>query len=360
MELLGLSQPSSAVAVAVAVAILSLLALIVLTPFADRLRLVDVPGERKRHRDPTPTIGGLVIYIIILSGVILLDPDPKLTWMMAAVSLLVVTGAFDDAFGLSIKARFAAQVLGACVMIVGSELYVTSLGIGSNFLNFLPAWAAVPFTVLALVGLTNGFNMADGIDGLAAGYMLVGLALVAATAISIAGAVPQLEWFVALFSAVSVFFMVNTSLTPFRKVFLGDAGSMLLGFVMGWTLIYCSQEPISAIHPVAALWCVSVPVWDTLVVIARRVKNRCSPFEPDRNHLHHMLVDLGMRPGVALAVILVGSAMVGTFGLMLTYLATPLLSLIAYGLFLVCFGYGMLHPTIEKKIAIKLGLITSH
>ena len=357
MELLGLSQSSSAVAVAVAVAILSLLVLIVLTPFADRLRLVDLPGDRKRHHDPTPTIGGLMIYIITLSGVVLLDPDPKLAWMMAAVSLLVVSGTIDDAFGLSIKVRFAAQVLGACVMIFGGGPHVTSLDIGIVFLDSLPAWFAVPFTIFALIGLTNGFNMADGIDGLAAGYMLVGLLIVAVTTLAISGTIPQLEWFVTLFSAVFVFFMVNTSLTPLRKVFLGDAGSMLLGFVMGWTLIYSSQEPIAAIHPVAALWCVAIPVWDTIIVIARRFKNRRSPFEPDRNHLHHVLVDLGMKPVVALVVILIGSATVGAFGVMLAYLTSPILSLIAFGLSSVAFGYGMLHPAIEKKLAIKLGLI---
>jgi len=149
-------------------------------------------------------------------------------------------------------------------------------------------------------------------------------------------------------------------MTPLRKVFLGDAGSMLLGFVMGWTLIYCSQEPISAIHPVAALWCVATPVWDTVIVIARRFKNRRSPFESDRNHLHHMLVDLVMKPRLALVVILSGSATVGALGVMLTYLTSPLLSLIAFVLGLVAFGYGMLHPAVEKELAIKLGLINSH
>jgi undecaprenyl-phosphate alpha-N-acetylglucosaminyl 1-phosphatetransferase len=358
MEIFGLPHSSSAVAVAVVA--LSLLVLIVLTPFARRLRLIDKPSDRKQHRDPTPAIGGLVIYIITLSSILLLDPDPKLAWMMAAVTVLVVTGAIDDAFGLSIKVRFTAQVLGACVMIVGGGLHLTSLGTGIGFLEPLPGWFGFLFTVFALVGLTNGFNMADGIDGLASGYMLIGLLLVVATTFYITGTIPQFEWFVALFSAVLVFFMVNTNLTPLRKVFLGDAGSMLLGFVMGWTLIYCSQEPISAIQPVAALWCVAIPVWDTVIVIARRFKNRRSPFEPDRNHLHYVLVDLGMKQEVALVVILSGSATVGAFGVILTYLTSPLLSLIAFGLFLVAFGYGMLHPAIEKKIAIKLGLITSH
>lgn len=190
--------------------------------------------------------------------------------------------------------------------------------------------------------------------------MLTGLVLVAATTLYITGAVPQLEWFIALLSSVLVFFMVNTNMTRLRKVFLGDAGSLLLGFVMGWPLIYCSQEPISAIQPVAALWCVAIPVWDTIIVIARRFKNRCSPFEPDRNHLHHVLVDLGMKPGVALVVILSGSATVGAFGVMLTYLTAPLLSLIASGLGLVAFGHGMLHSAVEKELAIKQGVIDSH
>ena len=348
-------QSSSAIAIAIfiAVATLSLFLIIVLTHFADRLRLVDVPGERKRHCYPTPTIGGLVIYVIILSGISLSDPNPKLAWVMAAVSVIVVTGAIDDAFGLSIKVRFGTQLLSSCVMILGGDLHVTSFGIGIEFLDSLPPWIAIPFTVFALVGLTNGFNMADGIDGLAAGYMLIGLSLVAATSVFFSGGIPQLEWFVALFSAVAVFFMVNTNLTPLKKVFLGDAGSMLLGFMMGWTLIYCSQEPINVIHPVAALWCVATPVCDTVIVIARRMRNRRSPFEPDRNHLHYVLVDFGMSPAIALVAILVGSATVGAFGVWLTYFTEPFLSLTTFFGLMVVFGFIMLHPAIEKKSAVR-------
>ena len=132
---------------------------------------------------------------------------------------------------------------------------------------------------------------------------------------------------------------------------------MLLGFVMDWTLIYCSQGPISTIQPVAALWCVAILVWDTIIVIARRSENRRAPFEADRNHLRYVLVDLGMTPRVALVVILSGSATVGAFGVMLAYITSPLLLLIAFGLGLVAFGYGMLHPAVEKELAIKLGLI---
>ena len=96
------------------------------------------------------------------------------------------------------------------------------------------------------------------------------------------------------------------------------------------------------------------------MVIARRFKNRRSPFEPDRNQLHHVLVDFGMKPGVALVVILSGSATVGAFDVALSYVTWPLLSMIACGLGLVAFDYGMLHLAVEKELAIKLGLKDRH
>ena len=160
----------------------------------------------------------------------------------------------------------------------------------------------------------------------------------------------------ALFSAVVGVLVVNTNPAPSGRFSLGTRGrccSVCDGLDYG----YCSQGPIGAYTRLPALWCVSVTVWDTVIVIARRVKNNRSPFEPDRNHLHHMLNDLRMTPKVALVVILFGATSVGVFGVLLTYLVSPLLSLTTFCGFLVAFGYGMLHPNIEKKLASKLGLI---
>ncbi len=335
----------------------SLVFILVLTPFAERLRLLDQPNHRKHHGTDVPLVGGIAIYLVILSAMLVLDPPEKLSWLMLSVSFLVAVGVLDDALGLGVRVRFASQILATAVMIVGSSLWIRSLGLDGWGLETVISWLGVPITVFSVVGLTNGFNMVDGIDGLASGHMLIGLASVSMTLYVTHGEVHQLEWFVILMSSVFAFWLVNLSLTPLKRVFLGDAGSLLLGFVMAWTLIYYTQEPVSLMHPVAALWCVTIPVFDTLVVIARRVKNKRSPFSPDRNHFHHLFVDMGMNPGVALSLILGLSIVVNLFGIWMIYAFSPLVSLVTFGVLLVGFGYGMLHPSIERQLALKLRLI---
>ena len=335
----------------------SLVFILVLTPFAERLRLLDHPDHRKRHQNPVPMVGGLAIYLVILSAMMVLDPPQKLSWLMLSVSILVAVGALDDAFGLGVRTRFASQILAALVMIAGGSFWIRSLGVDLWGLDAVAVWLGIPITIFAVVGLTNGFNMVDGIDGLAAGHMLVGLGSVGLTLYFTRGQVHQLEWLLILMSAVFAFWLVNLSLTPLKRVFLGDAGSLLLGFVMAWTLIYYTQKPVALMHPVAALWCVTIPVFDTLVVIARRIKNKRSPFSPDRNHFHHLFVDMGIKPGMALALTLGLAIVVNAFGVWMTYAIAPVASLIAYGLLLMVFGYGMLHPSIERKLALKLRLI---
>ena len=331
--------------------------ILVLTPFAERLRLLDQPDHRKCHQSPVPMVGGLAIYLVILSAMIVVDPPDKLSWLMLSVSILVAVGALDDAFGLGVKVRFASQVLAAVIMIAGGSFWIRSFGVDLWGLDSNVAWFGIPITVFAVVGLTNGFNMVDGIDGMASGHMLIGLGSVSLTLYLTQGQVHQLEWLMLLMSAVFAFWLVNLSLTPLKRVFLGDAGSLFLGFVMAWTLIYYTQKPIALMHPVAALWCVTIPVFDTLVVIARRIKNKRSPFSSDRNHFHHLFVDMGMNPDVALALILGLAIVVNAFGVWMTYAVSPLASLIAYGLLLIGFGYGMLHPAIERQLALKLRLI---
>ena len=331
--------------------------ILVLTPFAERLRLIDEPDQRKRHGASVPMVGGIAIYLVILSAMMVLDPPQKLSWLMLSVSSLVAVGVLDDAFGLGVKTRFAAQVLASVVMVAGGGLWIQSLGLDFGGLDSIAPWFGIAFTAFAVVGLTNGFNMVDGIDGLASGHMLIGLATVGLTLFGVHGDVHQSEWLMVLFSAVLAFWLVNLSLTPLKRVFLGDAGSLLLGFILAWTLIYYTQKPVALLHPVVALWCVTIPVFDTVVIIARRLKNKRSPFAPDRNHLHHLLVDIGIQPRVTLALILGLSISLNAFGVWMIYAISPVASLVAYGILLVSFGYAMLHPSIERQIALKFRLI---
>jgi len=335
----------------------ALVFIIVLTPFAETLRLIDRPNHRKLHNAPVPMVGGVAIYLVILSALLIWNPPDKLAWLMLSVSILVAVGALDDAFGLGVRVRFAAQLLATGIMIAGGGFWLISLGVDVWGIDRSLAWVGISVTVFAVVGLTNAFNMVDGIDGLASGHMLIGLLTVGLTLFAVNGSVHQLEWLVILWSAVFVFWLVNLSLTPLKRVFLGDAGSLLLGFIMAWTLIYYTQEPVALMHPVAALWCVTIPVFDTLVVIPRRIKNNQSPFSPDRNHLHHIFVDMGVCPRHVLILILGVSAALNALGIWITYSLGPIVSLSLYVLALGVFGYGMLHPSVERNLAVKLGLV---
>lgn len=337
----------------------SLLALLLIglfTSVARSLRVLDEPTVRKKHVSPVPMVGGISIYLAVLATLLVIAPPERLSWLMAAASIIVIVGFLDDIFELEVKTRFFAQLVATLVMLVGSELWITSVGIdlfGLNSLGFL----GLALTIVAVVGLTNAFNMSDGIDGLAAGHAIIGLVSIGSTMFFIHGKVLHVEWLTVHFSACFAFWLVNMSLTPLKPVFLGDAGSLYLGFVTAWMLIYFSQQPVSRIEPVAALWCVAIPVWDTLVVIARRIKNGRSPFAPDRNHFHHLLVDIGMSAKLVLAIILGVSAVISAFGIWITYAISPMVSLMIYATLLFVFGYGMLNPSLEKKLALKLRLI---
>ena len=326
----------------------SLVFILVLTSFAERLHLLDWPDHRKHHKTPVPVVGGLSIFLAILSAMMIFEPPGKLYWLMLSASMLVVVGALDDARGLGVRVRFVSQIFATALMIGGGSFWIRSIGFDVWGLEAVVGWLGIPITIFAVVGLTNGFNMVDGIDGLASGHMLVGLGSVGLTLYLTRGQVYQLEWLIILMATVFVFWLVNLSLTPLKRVFLGDAGSLLLGFVMAWTLIYYTQKPIALMHPVAALWCVTIPVFDTLIVIARRLKNGRSPFSPDRNHLHYVLVDNGVNPGVALAQLLGLAIVVNAFGIWITYNISPTVSLITYGLLMMGFGFGMWRRSIEK------------
>lgn len=339
------------------VGIAVILFILVLTPFAERIRLLDVPDHRKRHGVPVPLVGGLAIYLVLLSSALILEPPLSLCWLIFSTTLLVLTGLLDDAVGLGVRTRFAAEVLASGLMLMGSGFWIQSVGINLWGLNSLPTWLGVGLTLFAVVGLTNGFNMVDGIDGLASGHMMVGLISLAIALIWVFGAHPRLLWLAILISAVFAFWLVNLSLIPVKKVFLGDAGSLMLGFVMAWTLIFYTQHPVSLLNPVIALWCVTIPVYDTLVVIARRLKNRRSPFSPDRNHLHHILIDSGMSSRRVLGLILLMSAVVNTLGIWLVFAVSSEVSLMVYLVLFGTFTYGMLHPQIERRLAIYLRLV---
>jgi undecaprenyl-phosphate alpha-N-acetylglucosaminyl 1-phosphatetransferase len=322
----------------------TLITILILGFYSKNLKLLDVPSERKRHGEAVPLVGGLSIYCGMLMALALVDAPPKLSWLVASASVLVIVGALDDRTSLGIKPRFIAQFVATLLMMLGSDVWVSSLGVLDLKLDRLVGLA---FTAFAVIGLTNAFNLADGIDGLASGYALIFLGILASGSVMFSGQVPHAKWLISFAVALTAFWVVNMSLVGIRRVFLGDAGSLLLGFVVSWILVYYSQRPVSAIPPVAVLWCVAVPVLDTLLVITNRVGSSKSPFQSDRSHLHYRLIDHGFSPRQSLAILLTGALIIGWFGLGVTLVTG---SLVSVALFFFLYLGLVLQMILHRKI----------
>jgi UDP-GlcNAc:undecaprenyl-phosphate GlcNAc-1-phosphate transferase len=178
-------------------------------------------------------------------------------------------------------------------------------------------WLGVPFTVFAVIGLINAFNLMDGIDGLAGCLALVSAGAVALL-VPIRAPAPLTVIVFLLAAALYPFLVSNLGLLGRRaKVFLGDAGSVVLGYVIAWTLIALSQDDPRRISPGLVLWCVAVPVMDTLAVIYRRLKRGESPFTPDRTHIHHLLLNAGFGPRPTLGCLVAFAAALPFVGILI-------------------------------------------
>lgn len=333
------------------VLLITFMAILVLASFANQINLIDMPGGRKTHGEPVPMVGGIAIFLVILAVALVIRPPGSMTWLLTSSTILVAVGVLDDAYDLGVKIRLFAQFLAGSIMLFGSGYWIQSLLPEVQAIDSLLSisWIAIPSTLIAVVGLVNAFNMSDGIDGLASGHALVSLGAICTTLYLIHGEVLHFEWMLILITIVFAFWIVNLSLTPFKRVFLGDAGALLLGFIVAWCLIFYSQKTGELLHPVAALWCVALPVFDILSVIARRLKAGVSPFSPDRNHFHHLLGEIGLSNRAALSLILSASIMLSAFGIAITYMESGVIGLAAFVFCFLGFAFINFHPHVERR-----------
>lgn len=301
-----------AIAMAIALAATSL-AIWKMHPLAARLGLVDKPNARKRHHGHVPVIGGLCFFAGMIAGLLYLGiPDRFTVCLLASTGLIVLVGAIDDARDLSARSRLVVQVAAAAIMIVGSGVYVRDLGDLFGTGNIHLGLLGIPFTLFLAVGFINAFNMLDGIDGLAGS---LGLAAILGLLMFTQGPSTDVSALLVVLSmALLPFLFVNLGGWRSRKIFMGDAGSMLIGHVLAWSLVYFSQSPIAQIRPVEALWCVALPVLDFLAVVYRRLRRRQSILKPDRQHVHHILIDAGRTPRESLAIIVAAALVITAFG----------------------------------------------
>jgi UDP-GlcNAc:undecaprenyl-phosphate GlcNAc-1-phosphate transferase len=264
---------------------------------AEPLGLVDRPGARKIHLEPVPRVGGIAVLAgVLVATAVWLPVDGAVAAYLVAAGVIGVFGVLDDRVDLNYRIKFAAQIAAALLVIALGDVLITRM----PFTDWtLPVWLSVPVTTVAIVGVTNAMNLADGLDSLAGGLSLLVAAALGFLAFLGGDKVVALLA-VALVGAVLGFLRYNTF--PAR-VFLGDAGSQFLGFSIAVLAILTVEKANPLISPLAPLLILALPVLDTLAVMGSRIAAGRSPFVADRSHLHHRLLDRGLNQYEAVVVI---------------------------------------------------------
>ncbi len=271
------------VAMVVAMASLPLLA-----KLAARWDILDRPNVRKVHAAPIPRIGGIAMALgVLVAALLAIDLQPEDRWFLLAAGVLVVFGAWDDRYDLDYRVKFIGQLLAVGMVVLLGDVQIRAITLDDRVM--LPGWISLPLTFLFLVGITNAVNLADGLDGLAGGTTFLCLCAVAVlcgagdhnagTALCLAFA-----------GAVLGFLRFNTY--P-ATVFMGDAGSQLLGFTIGVLSVRATQSAATQVSAAIPILLLAIPILDTLSVMVQRIGEGRSPFSADKNHIHHKLLALG-------------------------------------------------------------------
>jgi UDP-GlcNAc:undecaprenyl-phosphate GlcNAc-1-phosphate transferase len=309
--------------------IFALVILRILASMGTRVGLVDKPNARKQHIGEVPLTGGIAIFSTILFGTFVLGIAPYTYPMLAITCAVFAVALFDDLRHVNAGARLLIEFGSGILLATYGNIAITNVGnllaLGAIPLLLLTA----PLTALAVAGLSNAYNMIDGIDGLAAS--MIALPLLMLYLLALQAGHPMSNTLLLMLLPIAVFLLFNLGpnnrLLP--KMFLGDAGSVTLGFLVTASLVYFSQGDNALILPVTALWLVTLPLMDMLATMLRRVKHGRKLMSADRSHLHHTLLDSGLSPRQTLVLMAGYATLCAVIGLALERIP-EYLSLLCY------------------------------
>ena len=300
-------------------------------------KLFDVPNERKIHKHAIPRLGGVAFFpTILLSCCIVLALRalmgynisilqaiyalPECTLLVCGMVLLYLTGIADDLVGVRYRQKFVIQIICACLFpAVG--LWINDF-YGLFGIDLLPAWFGIPFTILTIVFITNAINLIDGIDGLASGLSSVALLIFGFLYIEKGLWIYSMFAF-STFGVLVPFFYYNVfgSAEHARKIFMGDTGSLTLGYILSFLAIKYSQNtdfiPITQGAFLIAFSTLIVPAFDVVRVVIVRIYHGKSPFEPDKNHIHHQFLAMGFTVRKSMLLILLISCVLSGLNILL-------------------------------------------
>lgn len=270
---------------------------------AQRIGLVDHPGKRKIHKDPKPLVGGIGMTIAATFSALVFIPIAGLRGFFLGLALLLLVGFLDDFREIGHNQKFLAQIAATTVMMYFSKTALLSfgdlLGIGPIDIPQIN-WMIWCVTIFCVVGVINAVNMIDGLDGLAGGLSFIAFLMFAVHA-SFAGEHTLMFLNLALAGAILGFLRFNWH--P-ASLFMGDAGSLCLGFALAFMSLALTQGDEANVRPVVALLVLAVPITDTITVMLKRIVRGESPFKADRYHLHHIILRYGMSRTGAVRLIL--------------------------------------------------------
>ena len=290
-----------------------------------RKKLFDIPDARKIHKRAIPRLGGvsffptilfsccLVLAFRSLTGYNISDLQvsyvlPECLFLICGMTLLYLTGIADDLIGVRYRQKFVVQILCACFLPI-SGLWINDL-YGLFGVHVISAWVGIPFTVLTIVFITNAVNLIDGIDGLASGLSSVALLVFGVLFIEKGLWMYSIIAF-STFGVLVPFFYYNVfgSVERARKIFMGDTGSLTLGYILSFLAVKYSQNNLVVTSYTEGAFVIAfstliVPSFDVIRVVMLRIRNGKSPFEPDKNHIHHKFLAMGFTPRKAMIIII--------------------------------------------------------
>ncbi len=258
-----------------------------------KLNLLDVPSKRKIHKSGTAYTGGLAISIILLTAIVIFDSfNTTLSLVLSISFLITVVGLVDDKYHLNIGGKLSLQLVPIFYLVIFEGLALSQLG-DYNYFNLSLGTFAIPFTFLSVLFLINAFNYFDGVDGLLSFCSISVIFILIFLAIQndshFLNTEQNTKFF--LFSVtipIIIFLFFNFSFIGLPKLFLGDSGSLHLGFIISFFLIYFANE--NFIHPILLAWSVSIFVFEFLSINIIRLKNKTPLFKAGQDHLHHILL----------------------------------------------------------------------
>jgi UDP-GlcNAc:undecaprenyl-phosphate GlcNAc-1-phosphate transferase len=301
-----------------AAVVISFAATPIVKSFAQRVGAIDVPkDERRVHDHPIPRLGGLAIFLgFLLSVVLFADISRQVQGILLGSVVIVIVGVIDDIVPLPALLKFFVQI-GAALIAVYHGVVINIISnpnifSSSDFLNF--GMLSIPITVLWIVAITNSVNLIDGLDGLAVGVSTISSVTMLIIAVVVADA--NVAIIMAALAGACVGFMPY-NLNP-AKIFMGDTGALLLGYVLATVSIMGLFKFYAIISFAVPFLVIGLPLFDTVFAVFRRVLSGRSPMSPDRGHFHHRLIDMGLSQKQAVAILYSVSAILGLAAVVIT------------------------------------------